>query len=66
MSKLKNYKYYLKIINQIQKIRSKNNLNWMGILKLSFKYAPKEAGKLMKKINNDDKKISSLVNKLTK
>ena len=38
----------------------------MNILKLAFKYAPKEAGKLMKKINSDDKKISNLVNKLTK
>ena len=59
-------KNYNKIINQIQRIRSKNNVNWMNILKLAFKYAPKEAGKLMKKINSDDKKISNLVNKLTK
>ena len=66
MSKLKNYKYYLKIINQIQKIRSKNNLNWMGLLKLSFKYAPKEAIKIVKKIDSDDKRISSLLKKLAK
>ena len=66
MSKLKNYKYYLKIINQIQKIRSKNNLNWMGILKLSFKYAPEEAIKLVKKINTDDRRISNLLKKLSK
>ena len=31
------YKYYLKIINKIEKIRSKNNVNWMNILKLAFK-----------------------------
>tara|TARA_B100001063_G_C16746408_1_gene547769 strand:- start:171 stop:371 length:201 start_codon:yes stop_codon:yes gene_type:complete len=66
MSKLKKYKYYLKIINQIQKIRSKNNLNWMGILKLSFKYAPKEASKLVKKIDSDDRKISNFLKKLSK
>ena len=42
MAKLKNYNYYLKIINQIQKVRSKNNLNWMGLLKL-FKHAPEDA-----------------------
>ena len=59
-------KNYNKIINQIQKIRSKNNVNWMNILKLAFKLSPKEASKLMKKINYDDKKISSLLNKLTK
>lgn len=57
---------HINLIKKIQKIRSRNNTNWMNILKLAFKYAPKEAGRLMKKINNDDKKISSLVNKLTK
>jgi|TARA_B100000929_G_C15426909_1_gene393333 hypothetical protein len=66
MPKSKNYKYYLKIINQIQKIRSKNNVNWMGLLKLSFKHAPKEAINLVKKIDSDDKKISNLLKKLSK
>ena len=55
---------YNKIINQIEKIRGKNNVNWMNILRLAFKHAPKEAGVLMKKINSDDKKISKLLNKL--
>ena len=36
-------KNYNKIINQIQKIRSKNNVNWMNILKLAFKLDPKSA-----------------------
>lgn len=55
---------YNLIINEIQKIRSRNNINWMNILKLAFKYAPKEASKVMNKINSDDKKISSLLKKL--
>ena len=55
-----------KLINQIQKIRSKNNVNWMDILRLAFKLDPKEASKIMKKINYDDKKISSLLSKLSK
>ena len=59
-------KNYNKIINQIQKIRSKNNVNWMNILRLAFKLDPKSASKIMKKINYDDKKISSLLNKLSK
>ncbi len=66
MTKLKNYNYYLKIINQIQKIRSKNNVNWMNILKLAFKLDPKKASLIMKKINYDDKKIASLINKLSR
>ena len=32
-----------KIINEIQKIRSKNNKHWMNLMRLAFKYAPKEA-----------------------
>tara|TARA_B100000963_G_scaffold41570_1_gene30915 strand:+ start:6579 stop:6770 length:192 start_codon:yes stop_codon:yes gene_type:complete len=57
---------YLKIISQIEKIRSKNNVNWMNILRLAFQLDPKSAIKIMKKINYDDKKISLLLNKLTK
>ena len=57
---------HIYLINNVQKIRARNNVNWMNILKLAFKYAPKEAGQLMKKINSDDKKISSLLSKLAK
>ena len=57
---------YNKIINQIQKIRSKNNVNWMNILKLAFELDSKKASQIMKKINYDDKKIASLLNKLSK
>ena len=32
-----------KIINKIQEIRSKNNVNWMDLLRLAFKNAPDEA-----------------------
>ena len=55
MSKRKNYN---SIINKISLIRSKNNINWMNLLRLAFKYAPNEANKINKKINVDDKKIS--------
>ena len=57
---------YLKIISKIEKIRSKNNVNWMNLLKLSFKHDPKNAAKIMSNVLNDDKKISSLVKKLSK
>ena len=57
---------YLKIIKQIEKIRTKNNVNWMNILRLAFKLDPKNASKIMRKINYDDKKISNLLNKLSK
>tara|TARA_B100000780_G_scaffold187502_1_gene131733 strand:+ start:173 stop:358 length:186 start_codon:yes stop_codon:yes gene_type:complete len=59
-------KNYSKIINEIAKIRSNNNLNWMDILKLAFKLDPESASKIMRKINYDDKKISQLLKKLSK
>ena len=61
---MKNTKY-TRIIGQIEKIRSKNNVNWMDILRLSFRLDPKASAKIMKKINYDDKRISSLLKKLT-
>ena len=57
---------YLKIIDEITKVRSKNNVNWMNILKLAFKLDPKNAAKIMKKINNNDNKISKLLSSLNK
>ena len=56
---------YLSIISKIEKIRSKNNVNWMNILRLAFKLDPKSATKIMKKINYDDKRISKLLKKLS-
>jgi hypothetical protein len=57
---------YHKIINQIEKIRGKNNVNWMNILRLAFKYDPKGSAKIMSKIYSDDAKIGKLAKKLTK
>tara|TARA_B100000989_G_scaffold298738_1_gene289514 strand:- start:4789 stop:4974 length:186 start_codon:yes stop_codon:yes gene_type:complete len=56
----------LKIIKEIEIIRSKNNKNWMNILRLAFKLDPITAKKIMKKINYNDKKISILLNKISK
>ncbi len=44
------------IVNAIQSTRSKNNNNWMDLLKLSLEYAPIEAKKILKRINKQDKK----------
>ena len=55
----------LKLIDEIQKVRSKNNKYWMDLLRLAFRFAPDKASKLMKKVNSNDKKISKLVEKLS-
>ena len=65
MKKNNRVKQYLSIIDKIEKVRSKNNINWMDVLRLAFKKSPNEAKKLMKKINLKDKKISKLLNKLS-
>ena len=60
------YKKNLAIINKIEKIRSKNNVNWMNLVRLSFKYDAKNSAKIMSNVLTDDKKISKLVSQLTK
>lgn len=60
---MKNYK---SIINLIEKTRSKNNKNWMDLLRIALKFAPKESSSVLKKININDKKISQLLNKISK
>ena len=50
---------------EIERVRTKNNLNWMDILRIAFKYAPHEAKQVMKKIDHEDDRISKLVKKLS-
>ena len=57
---------FYKIINQIEKSRSKNNVNWMDILRLAYSKSPKESVKIFTKIFNEDKAINKLAKKLTK
>ena len=61
MFKRKNYN---SIINKIELIRSKNNINWMNILRIAIKYSPEETKNLLRKINNQDQKISKLLKKI--
>ena len=60
------YKFYSNIISKIENVRKKNNKNWMDLLKLGFKYNPKESKKILKEIIKEDKKVNSLVKKLVK
>ena len=51
---------YLKIIDEIEKVRSRNNVNWMDILRVAFRHAPDEARIIMGKINSEDKEWSKI------
>jgi hypothetical protein len=52
------------LIDDISKIRVKNNENWMKILKLAFQYAPNEAKKIMQNITECDIEINKLSKQL--
>tara|TARA_R110000851_G_scaffold217050_1_gene369943 strand:+ start:204 stop:407 length:204 start_codon:yes stop_codon:yes gene_type:complete len=54
----------LEIIDEVEQIRTKNNVNWMDILRLAFKHAPEDARKLMGKVNEHDGRISDLLKEL--
>ncbi len=57
---------YLKIIDQIEKVRKKNNVNWMDILRVAYSSNPKKTASIISKIYKEDKNISKLAKKLTK
>ena len=67
MKKIKTLKIadHLQIIDEIEKVRTANNVNWMDLLRIAFTYAPKEAKILMKKIDHQDNRISDLMKKLS-
>lgn len=58
-------RYYLSLVDQIEGVRAKNNVNWMELLRLAFKTDPYEAKKILKNIHRDDGAISSLLAKLS-
>ena len=62
----KKFTGYSKIIDNIQKVRNKNNKNWMDILRLAFDSNPKSAAKILSSIYKEDKRISNLAKKLTR
>tara|TARA_B100000989_G_C19394610_1_gene407255 strand:- start:196 stop:405 length:210 start_codon:yes stop_codon:yes gene_type:complete len=62
----KKIKRGLLLINKIQKIRSKNNKNWMDLLRLSIRLDFKTTSKILKDIVSDDRKISDLAKKIYK
>lgn len=66
MKKKIDIKKSMKLINQIQNVRRKNNVNWMDVLRLAFKHNPSAASNIMSNICKDDEKVSALVDKLIK
>ena len=57
---------YLLLIKQIEKVRAKNNKNWMDLYRLAFSVAPQESIKIVRRILKKDLTISALAKKLIK
>ena len=51
----------IQLINRIEKIRSKNNKNWMDILRLALKLDHDGTVKILRQIHKYDTKISEIV-----
>ena len=64
--KNKKIKPYLKIIKQIELVRSKNNKNWMDLYRLAFEVKPEKAVKIIKRILLKDRTVTKLAQKLLK
>lgn len=54
----------LEIIDAVEAVRTKNNKNWMDVLRVAFKHAPEEARPILAEINKSDGEISRLLDKL--
>ena len=53
-NKKKQIEHYLKIIDEIEKLRTKNNVNWMDILRIAFKHSPEESRQLWAEYDEDE------------
>ena len=56
----------IKLVNQIQNVRSKNNKNWMDLLRLAYDVKPKETILILSKILKKDSELIKLASKLKK
>ena len=54
----------LEIIDAVEAVRTKNNKNWMDILRVAFRHAPEEARPILAEINKSDGEISRLLDQL--
>jgi len=56
----------INIFDKIESIRSKNNKNWMDLLRLSYESNPNETLKILSKIISKDQSLVKLAKQLKK
>ncbi|AGI66654.1 hypothetical protein OAN307_c09340 [Octadecabacter antarcticus 307] len=54
----------LRLIDGIEQVRSKNNVNWMNLLRVALKANPEATLELVRDINSKDNEVSELFAKL--
>lgn len=54
------------IIDDIERVRSGNNANWMALLRLALRAAPDEARVIVRAIAESDRKILDLMGELSR
>ena len=57
---MKNLKLKTKIFDKIEKIRAKNNKNWMDLLRLAYYHDPKNTSKILNRIIKKDQTLIKL------
>ena len=50
-----------RLISAIQRVRAKNNILWMDVVRLAMRLARKKARAIFKKIEANDRKITELI-----
>jgi folate-dependent phosphoribosylglycinamide formyltransferase PurN len=58
------YSEELKIIDEIEQVRNRNNINWMNLLRIVAIESPDKLTKIVNDINSSDIEISKLLTKL--
>jgi len=71
-SKMKKKRKYIRrpmtnerIIKKITSIRTRNNKQWMALLALAFKAKPRQAGKIMNQITENDRLVTKCMTRLS-
>lgn len=53
------------LVDEIESVRTRNNVNWMDLLRIGLTHAPLETKAVLARINADDGRIAELLRKLS-
>jgi hypothetical protein len=52
------------LVNDMERIRSANNVNWMNLVRLALRVAPEEARAIFADIQQKDREIAGIIQRL--